>query len=125
MDAGYLGLARDFPGQVKAPPKKPGTGAAPEELAVWEEARHQQSSERICVEPGHAEHKQWRPLQRWIGHREYCDETHLAIAGLVSDRAAERRSPTRRLARSPGPTPHRAPRRNRRRPRAPGSAGSR
>jgi hypothetical protein len=37
-----------------------------------------------------AEPKQWRPLQRWIGRREYFDETVLAIAGLVSDRCAER-----------------------------------
>lgn len=29
-------------------------------------------------------------LQRYIGRREYYDETHLAIAALVSDRAAER-----------------------------------
>jgi Helix-turn-helix of DDE superfamily endonuclease len=30
VDAGYQGLARDFPGQVSAPPKKPGTDARPE-----------------------------------------------------------------------------------------------
>ena len=35
-----------------------------------------------------AEHMQWRPLQRWIGRREYYDESHLAIAGLVSDSTA-------------------------------------
>ena len=35
-------------------------------------------------------HKQWRPLQRYTGRREYFDETCAAIAGLVSDRAAER-----------------------------------
>jgi hypothetical protein len=29
-------------------------------------------------------------LQRWIGRREYYAQTHLAIAGLVSDRAARR-----------------------------------
>ncbi|MGX1887269.1 hypothetical protein [Streptomyces sp. NPDC055287] len=45
---------------------------------------------RICVEHANAEHKQWRPLQRYIGRREHYDETHLAIAGLVSDRTAER-----------------------------------
>jgi hypothetical protein len=61
-----------------------------EETAAWEEARKQQSSMRICVEHANAEHKQWRPLQRYLGRREYYDETHLAIAGLVSDRAAER-----------------------------------
>ncbi|MCX5199392.1 transposase [Streptomyces sp. NBC_00249] len=90
VDAGYLGLARDFPNQVEAPPKKPSKDATPEELAVWERVRHQQSSERICVEHGNAEHKQWRALQRWIGAREYYDEIHSAVGGLVSDRAAER-----------------------------------
>jgi hypothetical protein len=49
-----------------------------------------QSSERICVEHANAEHKQWRPLQRYLGRREHFDETYAAIAGLVSDRAAER-----------------------------------
>ncbi|MFD7661503.1 transposase family protein [Streptomyces sp. NPDC059788] len=34
-----------------------------------------------------------RPLQRHLGRREYYAETHAAIAGLVSDRAARR--PTR------------------------------
>jgi hypothetical protein len=63
---------------------------SPEEFAAWEEARKQQSSERICVEHANAEHKQWRPLQRYLGRREYYDQTHLAIAGLVSDRTAER-----------------------------------
>ncbi|GGV90239.1 hypothetical protein OHA19_18415 [Streptomyces sp. NBC_00012] len=40
------------------------------------------------------EEKKWRPLQRYIGRREYYAETHAAIAGLISDRAARR--PTRR-----------------------------
>ncbi|MDI5904821.1 MULTISPECIES: hypothetical protein [Streptomyces] len=48
------------------------------------------NSMRICVEHANAEHKQWRPLQRYLGRREYYDETHLAIAGLVSDRTAMR-----------------------------------
>src|SRR5215475_7263024 len=52
--------------------------------------RHQQSSARICIEHTIAEPKQWRPLQRWTGRREYLQETALAIAGLVSDRAAAR-----------------------------------
>jgi hypothetical protein len=90
VDAGYRGLAKQFPDQVQAPPLKPKDGAAPEELAAWEQARKQQSSERICVEHANAEHKQWRSLQRYIGNRDHYDETHLAIAGLVSDRAAER-----------------------------------
>ena len=90
VDAGYRGLAKLFPDQVQAPPLKPRKDAPPEDTAAWEAARKQQSSERICVEHANAEHKQWRPLQRWIGRREYYDETHLAIAGLVSDRAAIR-----------------------------------
>jgi DDE superfamily endonuclease/Helix-turn-helix of DDE superfamily endonuclease len=90
VDAGYRGLAKQFPDQVQAPPLKPKDGASPEELAAWEQARKQQSSERICVEHANAEHKQWRSLQRYIGNRDHYDETHLAIAGLVSDRAAER-----------------------------------
>lgn len=90
VDAGYRGLAKQFPNQVQAPPLKPKKDAPPEELAAWEAARKQQSSERICVEHANAEHKQWRPLQRWIGRREYFDQTYQAIAGLVSDRAAMR-----------------------------------
>jgi DDE superfamily endonuclease len=89
-DSGYRGLARDFPAQVSAPPKKPGKDAAAEETARWEQQRHQQSSARICIEHAIAEPKQWRPLQRWTGRREYFQETALAIAGLVSDRAAMR-----------------------------------
>jgi DDE superfamily endonuclease/Helix-turn-helix of DDE superfamily endonuclease len=90
VDTGYQGLARDFPGQVSAPPKKPGKDAPPEETARWEQQRHQQSSRRICVEHAIAEPKQWRPLQRYLGRRDHFQETALAIAGLVSDRAATR-----------------------------------
>jgi hypothetical protein len=90
VDSGYQGLARDFPGQVSAPPKKPGKDAAADETARWQQQRHQQSSARICVEHAIAELKQWRPLQRWTGRRGYFQETALAIAGLVSGRAATR-----------------------------------
>jgi hypothetical protein len=90
VDAGYRGLAKEFPGQVQAPPLKPGKDATPEQTAQYEAQRHQQSSERICVEHANAEHKQWRTLQRYLGRREHFDETCTAIAGLVSDRAAER-----------------------------------
>ncbi|MFI1301543.1 transposase family protein [Streptomyces noursei] len=90
VDAGYRGLARDFPGQVTAPPKKPGKDADAVEVAAWKQARKTQSSARIPVEHVNAEHKAWRPLQRWIGRREYYDQTHLAIASLVSDRTAIR-----------------------------------
>jgi hypothetical protein len=57
---------------------------------VYEAARKQQSSRRICVEHAIAEPKKLRSLQRWIGRREHYAETHLAVAGLVSDRAARR-----------------------------------
>jgi hypothetical protein len=90
VDAGYRGLAKEFPNQVQAPPLKPKKDATPEEVAAWNAERHQQSSERICVEHANAEHKQWRTLQRFLGRREDFDETYRAIAGLVSDRAAER-----------------------------------
>lgn len=90
VDAGYRGLAKDFPGQVQAPPLKPKKDGPPEETAAYEEQRHKQSSERICVEHANAELKQWRPLQRYLGRREDFDETFLAVAGLVSDRAAAR-----------------------------------
>jgi hypothetical protein len=89
VDAGYRVLATRFPDQVQAPPKKPGKDTQPGEIATWEDARKQQSSERICVEHANAEHKQWRPLQRYVGRREHYDEIRLAIAGLVSDRTAE------------------------------------
>jgi hypothetical protein len=50
MDAGYRGLHRDHPGQVSVPPKKPAKDAAPELTQAWDQARHAQSSARICVE---------------------------------------------------------------------------
>ncbi|WP_406729183.1 transposase family protein [Streptomyces sp. GD-15H] len=90
VDAGYRGLAKEFSDQVTAPPLKPKKDATLEEVAAWEAKRHQQSSERICVEHANAEHKQWRTLQRFLGRREYFDESYQAVAGLVSDRAAER-----------------------------------
>ena len=90
VDSGYQGLARDFPGQITAPPKKPGKDATPSQAAGREAARKQQSSRRICVEHAIAEPKQWRTLQRYTGRREYFEDTALAIAGLVSDRTAQR-----------------------------------
>ena len=90
VDSGYQGLTRDFPDQISAPPKKPSNHAPPEEIAAWDEERKAQSSRRICVEHAIAEPKAWRPLRRYLGRREHFDETFLAIAGLVSDRAALR-----------------------------------
>lgn len=90
VDSGYQGLARDFPDQVSAPPKKPPKDADDTQRAEYNTARHAQSSQRICVEHTIAEPKQWRPLQRYIGRREHFEDTILAITGLVSDRCAER-----------------------------------
>ncbi len=90
VDDGYRGLAKAFPDQVHAPPRKPPKDAPVEEVTAWQMARTRQSSQRICVEHANAELKQWRCLQRWIGRRESYAEAHLAIAGLVSDRAARR-----------------------------------
>jgi hypothetical protein len=90
VDSGYQGLARDFPDQVSAPPKKPPKDATDAQRAEYNTARKAQSSQRICVEHAIAEPKQWRPLQRYIGRREHFEDTVLAVAGLVSDRCAER-----------------------------------
>ena len=88
MDAGYRGLRRDHPDQVSVPPAKPRKEAPLEVTQAWEQARHAQSSRRICVEHAIADSKHWRPLQRWIGRREDLPETVQAIGSLVSDRAA-------------------------------------
>ncbi|WP_342354611.1 transposase family protein [Streptomyces griseofuscus] len=91
-DEGYRGLANEFTDQVGAPPRKPkGVDEAPlTERYGWREQRRRQSSRRICVEHANAEHRQWRTLQRYTGQREDYGDTHRAIAGLVSDRAAKR-----------------------------------
>lgn len=94
VDEGYRGLANEFPGQVSAPPRKPkdiGNTSLTERYG-WREMRRRQSSRRICVEHANAEHRQWRPLQRYTGQREEYAETHRDIASLVSDRAAQRAS---------------------------------
>jgi hypothetical protein len=88
--AGRPGRRAFVSGKKSAPPKKPGKSAPADGTALWEQQRHQQSSARICVEHAIAEPKQWRPLQRWTGRRDYFQETALAIAGLVSDQAATR-----------------------------------
>lgn len=88
VDAGYRGLANAHPTQVVAPPPKPKAGATDEQVTVYEQARHEQSSARIPVEQSIATIKRWRPLQRWTGRRETLPEVILAIAGLASYAAA-------------------------------------
>ncbi|MGW1165825.1 transposase family protein [Streptomyces sp. NPDC002550] len=92
VDEGYRGLANEFPDQISAPPRKPKDidNTPLTEAYGWRELRRRQSSRRICVEHANAEHRQWRPLQRYTGRREDYGEIHLAVAGLVSDRAARR-----------------------------------
>ncbi|GAA2971997.1 transposase family protein [Streptomyces enissocaesilis] len=90
VDSGYAGLAKEFPGQVSAPPKKPKDEACDGDKYAWRETRRRQSSARICVEHTNAELRQWAPLQRFTGRRDIYAETHLAIASLVSDRSAQR-----------------------------------
>jgi len=90
VDAGYRGLARDFPDQVSAPPLKPSDTATAADRDDYAVRRKAQSSQRICVEHAIAEPKAWRTLQRYIGRREYFADTVMAIAGLVSDRTAKR-----------------------------------
>ncbi len=87
MNNGYRGLARDHPGQVTAPPKKPRKDATEAQTQTWRDTRHAQSSSWICARHGIGELKAWRSLQRWIGRRDYLPETIASIAGLVSDRA--------------------------------------
>jgi hypothetical protein len=50
VDSGYLGLAKEFPGQISAPPKKPKDEACDGDKHAWRETRRRQSSARICVE---------------------------------------------------------------------------
>lgn len=45
-DAGYRGLAKDFPDQVQAPPLTPGKDAPPEETAAQEGRNNATSSHR-------------------------------------------------------------------------------
>ena len=75
VHSGLQGLARDFPAQITAPPRKPKTGAAPSQVIEREAVRKQQSSRRICIEHAIAEPKQWRTLQRYIGRREHFADT--------------------------------------------------
>ncbi|WP_223856585.1 MULTISPECIES: transposase [Streptomyces] len=90
VDSGYLGLAKEFPGQVSAPAKKPKDGACDGDKHAWRETRRRQSSARICVEHTNAELRQWAPLRRFTGRRDTYAETHLTVAPLVSDRSAQR-----------------------------------
>ncbi|WSK01759.1 transposase family protein [Streptomyces sp. NBC_01320] len=94
VDSGYQGLAKEFPRQVTAPPKKPKEDDCDGNKHAWREARRRQSSARICVEHTNAELRQRAPMRRFTGRRETFPETQQATAALIFDRAAKR--PTRR-----------------------------
>ncbi|MEW1659064.1 transposase family protein [Streptomyces sp. NPDC093707] len=96
VDDGYRGLANESPDQASAPPKRPADDTCDGEKRAWREAKRRQSLARICIKHTNAELKKWRPLQRVTGRRDTYAETHAAIAGLASDRSANR--PTRRRA---------------------------
>ena len=89
VDAGYQGLARQSPASsvpaAQASQGGPATGdshlAGPAQGTVLTADLRQHAN---------AERKQWRTLQRCTGRRAFYDHTHLAIAGLVSGRAARR-----------------------------------
>ena len=89
---------KSSPDQVQAPAAQ-AEARTPrlEETAAYEEQRHKQSSERICVEHANAEFKQWRPLQRFTGRR---DELR---GDLPGNRRADLR-PRRRSGNPPQPT---------------------
>ncbi|MGI5134322.1 integrase core domain-containing protein [Streptomyces sp. CA-106110] len=77
-------------GTIRREARKPKDDAPLGRHHAWRERRRRQFSARICVEHTNAEYKQWPPLQRFTGRRETYAETHLAIAGLVSDRSVRR-----------------------------------
>ncbi|MGY5035720.1 hypothetical protein ACWC9U_33845 [Streptomyces sp. 900116325] len=79
---------------MSVPPRKPKDDTSDGEKYAWREMRRRQSSARICVEHTNAELRQWAPLRRFTGRRDTYEESHMAIASLVSDRSAKR--PTRR-----------------------------
>jgi hypothetical protein len=90
VDAGYRGLAKEFPDQVQAPPLKPNKDAAPEETAAL---RGRTPQAVIGTDLRRARQRRAQAMANppaLPGRREDFDETFLAVAGLVSDRAAER-----------------------------------
>lgn len=60
VDAGYRGLAKDFPVQVTAPPIEARQGRRRRRHRRMRTGAQGQSSRRIPVEHANAEHKQWR-----------------------------------------------------------------
>lgn len=96
VDSGYRGLAKEFPSQVSAPPKKPAQDAPDGDMRAWREARRRQSSARIVVEHTNAEYKQWHPLQRYTGRREDYEPSRSTVLRLTEmPKTSARRAPAR------------------------------
>ena len=91
VDAGYRGLAKEFPGRVQAPPLRPeegrdaggsrrlGRGAPPAVIGTDLRGARQRRAQAVADPPA---------VPRTT--RRLLETTYVAIAGLVSDRAAER-----------------------------------
>lgn len=105
VDDGYRGLANEFPGQILGPPKKPkGLDDGPlTEYYGWREAKRRQSSRRICVEHANAEHRQWRPIQRYTGRR---DDSQPCRTLAVTVQYARQFAGTNILINAACPAPH-------------------
>ena len=67
VDTGYQGLARDFPGQVTAPPKKPRTDAPPDQTTRWKRYR------KATVLPAHLRRTCHRRTQAVEDPQRYSD----------------------------------------------------
>jgi DDE superfamily endonuclease len=91
VDAGYRVWPRRFlVGSTRRRPSQPRTRHPRSFKPGSRPASSSPPSGSASSTPTPSINKQWRALQRWIGRREHYTETHLAIAGLVSDRAARR-----------------------------------
>ena len=81
----------------------------PEETASWEQQRHQQSSQRICVEHAIAEPKQWRALQRWTSDAANTSKKPLSPSPGWSPTAPPSGNHTSQTRQTSTPRPNRAP----------------
>lgn len=90
VDSGYQAWPATSPARSASRPRNPARTPLPANPPAGNSNATSSPRLQICVEHAIAEPKQWRPLQRWTGRRGYFQETALAIAGLVSDRAATR-----------------------------------
>jgi hypothetical protein len=90
VDEGYRGRANNFPYQVTPPPRKPRDDAGEGDKRAWREASAANPPAASSWNTSPPSSSSGTPLQRYTGRRATYAETHLAIAALVSDRAARR-----------------------------------